>query len=147
MLVKTGQILATVLFALCIHVNGQTTNNAVPNAPVTSHKKIMPFKLTNERNHKVIADPTDADIRGMVAFLTDDFDPVLTLQTPGDAQYLTMDEIGKGKYGFSCKDGKIAYITKKGRECSSELAIKIIISYRDQTQEWKNLGQWERVPL
>jgi len=106
----------------------------------------MNFKLTSEQNNKVIANPTDADIHAMVVSLTDDFGPVLTLQTPGDAQYLSMDEIAKGKFGFTCKDGNIAWTTKDGHECSPEVAIKIIISYRDQTPDWKKLGEWIQVP-
>lgn len=145
--IKMGQVIAAALYGSCLHISAQTTNNAATSAPVTSPEKAMNFKMTNEQCYKVIANPTDADIRGMIASLTNDFGPVLSLETPGNAQYLSMDEITKGKFGFTCKDGNIAWTTKDGFECSPEVAIKIIISYRDQTPDWKKLGEWEQSPL
>lgn len=127
--------------------NAQTTNTPSTNGNTTTSKTIMNFTLMNQQNQKALANPTDADIRAMVVSLTDDLGPVLTLQTPADAQYLSMDEIAKGKFGFTCKDGNISWTTKKGHECSTEEAIKIIISYRNQTPDWKKLGEWDQVPV
>jgi hypothetical protein len=144
---KTGRIISTLIFATGIYANAQTVSAPSTHTNTTTPKKSVNFKLTNEQNNKVVANPTDADIHAMVVSLTDDFGPVLSLQTLGDAQYLSMDEISKSKFGFTCKDGNIAWTTKDGHECSPEVAIKIIISYRDQTPDWKKLGEWKQAPV
>lgn len=112
------------------------------NANATTHKKKMNYTLVNLQNHKKIPNPTDADIRAVITSLKDDYGPVLELETPGVEQPLQMDKIDKGLFGFTCRDGDLAYTTKNGHECSTEAAIKLIISYRDGTADWKTMSQW-----
>ena len=104
----------------------------------------MSYKLKNQQNGKVILNPTDVDIKAMVASLKDDFGPVLALVTDSGDEPLSMDEIEKGKFGFTCQDGNTVYFSKDGHECSADVAIKIIISYRDGTQDWKKLSDWKQ---
>jgi len=126
----------------------QILDTGVPNKTITStHPKIMNYKLVNLQNNKVIPNPTDADIRATVHSLHDDFGPVLALETTGEEQPLQMDEIEKGSFGFNCKDGDTGYFVKKGHECSAEVAIKIIISYRDGTADWKTMTEWDKLKL
>ena len=141
---KTQLIIPLMLLAACCAVSAQTTNsptNPTPPAP----KKSMSYTLRNLQNDKTIPNPTDADIRATVASLKDDFGPVLALEGSASDQALSMDEIEKGKFGFTCMEGKTAYIIKEGQECSPEVAIKIIISYRDGTPVWKTLGVWRQI--
>jgi hypothetical protein len=51
-----------------------------------------------------------------------------------------------GKCQFNCQDGKTTYILKEGHECSAEVAIKILVSFRNGTQDWKTLTVWREVP-
>jgi hypothetical protein len=134
---KILHIIPLLLLAGGITVGAQTTNTP-------PHTKTMSYTLRNLQNDKAIPNPTDADIKATVASLKDDFGPVLALEIGADDQPLSMDEIAKGKFGFSCVDGKTAYFTKEGHECSAEVAIKIIISYRDGTPDWKTLGEWKQ---
>jgi hypothetical protein len=129
-----------------IKTNESTATNTTVNTNSTSHTKLMNYTLVNLQNNKKISNPTDADIRATIASLKDDFGPVLELNTPGVEQPLQMDMIDKALFGFTCRDGDQVYITKNGHEYSTEVAIKIIISYRDQTPDWKKLGEWIQVP-
>jgi hypothetical protein len=126
----------------------QIIDTGMPDNTITAtHAKIMNYKLVNLQNNKVIPNPTDADIRAAVASIHDDFGPVLALETTGEEQPLQMDEIAKGSFGFNCKDGDMGYFVKKGHECSAEAAIKIIISYRDGTADWKTMTEWDKLKL
>jgi hypothetical protein len=105
----------------------------------------MNYKLVNLQNDKTNPKSTDDEIKAMLASLNDDFGPVFALETSSGDQPLSMDQIGKGKFGFTCQDGNVVYTTKKGHECAADVAIKIIVSYRDSTADWKKLGEWDQV--
>jgi len=115
------------------------------NTTTTTRTKHMNYTLVNLQNNKKIPNPTDADVRAVVISLKDDFGPVLELNTPGVEQPLQMDKIEKALFGFTCTDGDMVYTTKNGRECSTEVAIKIIISYRDGTADWKTMSEWDHL--
>jgi hypothetical protein len=134
---KMHRIIPLLLLVGTCVVSAQTTNT-------TPHTKTMSYTLKNLQNDKAISNPTDADIRATVTSLKDDFGPALALETNSGDQPLSMDEIDKGKFGFTCMDGKTTYFTKEGHECSAEVAIKIIISYRDGTSDWKTLAEWKK---
>jgi hypothetical protein len=130
------------LCAVCA-VHCQTNNNTPGNTNTTNRTKYMSYTLVNLQNNKKIANPTEADIRTMIASLKEDFGPVMELNTPSVEQPLQMDMVDKGLFGFTCREGDMAYTTKNGHECSTEVAIKIIISYRDGTSGWKKMSEWD----
>jgi serine/threonine protein kinase len=123
--------------------------NAYTPATVSRTKKTMNYTLRNLQNNNSVLNPTDADIRAMVASLHEDSDPVLALETDAEDfnQPLRMDEVSHGRYTFVCLDGKVPYFSKPGRSVSAEIAILIIISYRDGNDAWKRLTEWEKGKL
>jgi hypothetical protein len=135
---KILHIIPLLLLAGGITVGAQTTNT-------TPRTKTMSYALRNLQNDKVIPNPTDADIRATIASLKDDFGPVLALEI-GDSQPLQMDEVSKGHFGFSCQEGQTGYFSDK-HEFSTEDAIKLIISFRDGTADWKKMTTWRQVKM
>jgi hypothetical protein len=136
---KIQHIILLLLLAGGITVGAQTTNTP-------THTKAMNYKLTNLQNNKVIDNPTETDIRAVVASLHDDDGGILTLDPDGADSSMQIDQVEKGRFHFNCQDGKTTYIQKEGHECSSEVAIKILISFRNGTKDWKTLTEWREVP-
>jgi hypothetical protein len=137
---KLQSLAALLLLAASSTALGQTPKPA-------SKAKSMNYKLVNMQNNKTTPKPTDDDVKTTVASLGDDFGPVIALETESGDQPLSMDEIDKGKFGFTCQDGDVVYTTKKRHECAADVAVKIIISYRDSTADWKKLGDWDQIPI
>lgn len=126
------------LLTICSSVSGQTPKPASS----ATHRN---YKLVNLQNNKTDPKTTDDEIKAMVASFHNDFGPVFALETGSGDQPLTMDQVGKGKFCFTCQDGNLVYIMTTGHECSADVAIKIIISYRDATADWKKLADWDQV--
>jgi hypothetical protein len=137
---KIQHIIPLLLLAGGITVGAQTTNT-------TSNTKTMSYTLRNMQNDKTIPNPTDEDICAAMASLKDDFGPALVLETSAGDQPLSMDEVEKGKFGFTCQDGKVTYMSKEGHECSTDVAIKILIAYRDGKPDWKTMGDWKQLKM
>jgi hypothetical protein len=136
---KIRHIIPLLLLAGVFTAGAQTTNTPPPT-------KTMNYKLTNLQNSKVISNPTEADISAVVASLHDDDGGILTLDPEGVDSSMQIDLVEKGRFHFTCQDGKTTYILKEGHECSAEVAIKILVSFRNGTQDWKTLTVWKEVP-
>jgi hypothetical protein len=68
-----------------------------------------------------------------------------TLDPEGTDSSMQIDLVEKGRFHFLCQDGKTTFIQKEGHECSADVAIKILIAYRNGTKDWKALSEWKEV--
>jgi hypothetical protein len=135
---KIQHILLLLLLTGGITVGAQTTNSP-------ARMKATNYKLTNLENKKVVLDPTDADIQAMVTSLHEDDGGVLNLDSDASESLMQIDSYAMGRFHFICQDGKTTYFQKKGYECTSEVAIKILIAYRNGTKDWKTLSEWNEI--
>jgi hypothetical protein len=135
---KIRHIVLSSLLAGGITVGAQTTN-----PPALA--KATNYKLTNLENKKVVLNPTDVDIQAMVASLHEDDGGVLNLDSDASGSLMQIDSYAMGRFHFICQDGKTTYFQKVGHECTSEVAVKILIAYRNGTKDWKTLSEWDEI--
>jgi hypothetical protein len=136
---KIRHIIPLLLLAGVFTIGAQTTNTP----PSTN---AMNYKLTDLQNGKVIFNPTEADIRAVVASLHEDDGGILTLDSESADSSMQIDLVEKGRFHFCCQDGKTTCIQEEGHECSTEVSIKILVAFRNGTKDWKTLTEWREVP-
>jgi hypothetical protein len=125
---------------------------ALPPTPPATASTDLSCTLKLWKNGRIIPNPTEADIRAEVLALDDSvFGPRLRLSMNGNGSQIELSGTPQDGFALDYRErstDETGYFYASRRcDYPADVAIRILIAYRNSVADWATMAEWKRLRL